>query len=1638
MATLTPKLGLKKPAVNVETDWGFRLNETTDILDDAVLTANTTGKGTVTVTDDGAGNLTISGSTTADSSNALVGADGITVTSGVSEDTITGFRTEFVNASGSLQSSIDAVEASDVDSVNALTGAVVVTGQGEVNVTVEGQNIVVSGTPHPADKDTVSDAIIGGVGITVTSGVSTTTLNAHLAEDAITGSDGITITSGTSTVDVAGFRTEFVAASGSLQTQIDAVEGSDVDSVNAVIGAVLVTGTNGVNSQTVGQTITLSAVDSEIDHGSLGGLGDDDHPQYSLVDGTRDFTGAVGGITPVVDADLATKGYVDTVSGGLAAEIDSDISTHAAIANAHHDKYTDAEAITALVPTTNALVASGVTDEANLVSVSGHLQSAIDDVEGSDVDSVNAVTGAVVITGTNGVNTATVGQTITVSAVDSEIDHGSIGGLGDDDHPQYGQLADAESASGVWDFSTNLTVTGSNVRTAGDLDSTASGTSGISLIGWPTLTAADVGTALRTLSSVLSAGHTSGGVITSGTSDNTIDISAGGGCIRKDNDTTSPVLRFGWTVLTGLALSTTAINYVGIEFNSGNPQAVTRTTYDWNFRNEFPLGNVVSVSGVLHIENASQDVADAPGQILERFFRTHPKDRDDFAGGLILSESADNNRNMAVSAGALWDRLTRFVISAVDTSASDTFDAFYFDGGTFQTEFGRTTWPNTQFNDITSGLVTMTNNRHAVLWFYLKVDGDLDMVYGTAQYTSEGAAEGEGEPSVPDVIAAQGTLIGRLIFQKNDTIAELVEISFERAFAGSLATDHGNLSGLADDDHTQYSLVDGTRAFTGTIGGVTPVADADLTTKLYVDTDTSALAASGISTDANIVSVSGHLQSEIDAVEASDVDSVNSLTGAIDVIGKGEVAVTVEGQNIVVSGTDHATDTDTDTVSDAIIGGVGIVVTSGTSTTTIDAHLAEDAITGSDGITIVSGTSTIDVAGFRTEFVNASGTLQTDIDTRLQNVVEDTTPQLGGNLDAQNFDITGAGNLTAATGTFSGDVIATTVTGTNIQSGGIVSAAAGNFSNSLTVSGLPVLIRDRDFVVGAGFNPDINFFSSLPGLSEALSGIIGPKRLHVNGNVALGLTGDLSEVTLLSFDPEASENVITLISPASVNRPPIRSEGVGLGVFGTLAEWIIDTDNFSPIFISDASLNGLIGNVFVIQDGGNAVFSLENVTCTATLGSVFNIIDSGTLLTLNLSNTTLANDTLKGPAGSTINVNRDGSSTIGTTQTAFSGTLNITNVETLIATTVTGTNVQVGETVSAQTGSFSTNLTVSGLPVLTHTRDFILVATGTTQNPDLNQFNNMFDLSEALTRTTGPKRVHVEDNHFGAESGIFDLQEVTLLNIRPNRQSGVALAGPGGINPVPVRIQGLSIGSIGPLFNWTIDSQETTAVSPMSLSNCVATGFFGDVFIVESGVDARFDLENTIAQTVVGSVFNIIDSGTTLTINLTHSQLANNTLKGVADTTINIRKDSSSSVGLLQPSFSGTLNITNDARGTWLINGGVPAVGANSTKVMSHGHFVAVAPGPMIRTGQIIGLSIGMNEARTAGTCQAQTLISGTAQTGAGETTDIDATNTTSNFVEISPPIAYPAGATVSAQTVTTGFSPTGSDATLYVFCEDT
>jgi len=61
---------------------------------------------------------------------------------------------------------------------------------------------------------------------------------------------------------------------------------------------------------------------------------------------------------------------------------------------------------------------------------------------------------------------------------------------------------------------------------------------------------------------------------------------------------------------------------------------------------------------------------------------------------------------------------------------------------------------------------------------------------------------------------------------------------------GEIVSDHGDLTGLLDvEDHPDYSTLDGARAYTAPVSGIDPTLDPHLTTKFYVDSQTAAASA---------------------------------------------------------------------------------------------------------------------------------------------------------------------------------------------------------------------------------------------------------------------------------------------------------------------------------------------------------------------------------------------------------------------------------------------------------------------------------------------------------------------------------------------------------------------------------------------------------------------------------------------------------------------------------------------------------------------------------------------------------------------------------------------------------------------------
>jgi len=314
-----------------------------------------------------------------------------------------------------------------------------------------------------------------------------------------------------------------------------------------------------------------------------------------------------------------------------------------------------------------------------------------------------------------------------------------------------------------------------------------------------------------------SAGWASGGVM-SDAGGGTINVTAGTGLIRTSASATAADLWFDWSASNGLAITTDTIRYIGVEYNVGSPQVVVRTTENWNYFTDFPLGNVVNEGGALQILNAPHAVGDHASMMIQEMIGTMKFERHD-STGLIVGETG--TRNLTVTEGAMWYGLTKLTVSAVDTSVSDTFDLYYRDGvGGWTKVASQTQWPNTQYDDGSGTLATMTAARYANLWLYLESDGDLVVLYGQNQYTTSAqASEGTPPATVPNRIMSHGRLIARLTFQKSDATAEEIVSAFMQNFGATGVTDHGGLAGLTDDDHTQYALLAGRATGQTLIGG---------------------------------------------------------------------------------------------------------------------------------------------------------------------------------------------------------------------------------------------------------------------------------------------------------------------------------------------------------------------------------------------------------------------------------------------------------------------------------------------------------------------------------------------------------------------------------------------------------------------------------------------------------------------------------------------------------------------------------------------------------------------------------------------------------------------------------------------------
>lgn len=376
-----------------------------------------------------------------------------------------------------------------------------------------------------------------------------------------------------------------------------------------------------------------------------------------------------------------------------------------------------------------------------------------------------------------------------------------------------------------------------------------------------------------------SRGIISGGEVTDN-GNGTIDIAAGTCWLRTSDAALAPVVFVNFPAKNNLALTDGQLNYIYADYNDGVTILVAATTSFAIIANDtraiiasaFRDGNDVHF---VWLDGLYTDIASKVQlSLFERFSTSR-------VSGLAISANATY---IELTSGVIYAGLQRSTSSGFNTSpgGGDVFTAWYTDdsASTWTKVANQTTVSNTEYNDITTGLELLTGARYGVHWVYVDFDGeDLHVVYGRDNYTAAGADAADPPSILPPLMVDYSVLVGKIIIQKDSATMEALS-PFEITFSSSLATDHGSLAGLGDDDHLQYFLTDGSRnaaEMTVTEAGGISVGGTPAADTIAVETSD----ASDPQFSLKTTNTAHEVVISLDESEADDVVTVTGQTAAV-------------------------------------------------------------------------------------------------------------------------------------------------------------------------------------------------------------------------------------------------------------------------------------------------------------------------------------------------------------------------------------------------------------------------------------------------------------------------------------------------------------------------------------------------------------------------------------------------------------------------------------------------------------------------------------------------------------------------------------------------------------------------------------
>lgn len=230
------------------------------------------------------------------------------------------------------------------------------------------------------------------------------------------------------------------------------------------------------------------------------------------------------------------------------------------------------------------------------------------------------------------------------------------------------------------------------------------------------------------------------------------------------------------------------------------------------------IGRVVTNATGIELIDQSPMLARHAVNYINRMFRDALGSIYD--SGSIVTENVTPFK-LNITAGTYFFSFNRYTPSG---GSAISFHEYYKDGLGGYNSSTTDLINNTDYDDGTGTLAPLTSGYYVKHTLYVNCD-DADekyfLVLGQAEYAASAAVESAPLPTPPSWIKDAVTPIASIIVQEGSSnifnILDIRPVIGFKSSGVSASADHGNLLGLADDDHTQYLLVSGTRAMAGNL-----------------------------------------------------------------------------------------------------------------------------------------------------------------------------------------------------------------------------------------------------------------------------------------------------------------------------------------------------------------------------------------------------------------------------------------------------------------------------------------------------------------------------------------------------------------------------------------------------------------------------------------------------------------------------------------------------------------------------------------------------------------------------------------------------------------------------------------------------